>query len=272
MNRYLTIQRLNGQEYILNKQNGFIVSSFKISAPSPRIASEYVEGLDGYIDMGADYAERRIESTLHFLALDEIDYILKRNEIFSIFASKEQFYVIDSREPGKRWLVRAEGYSPDLVGSRTGTVNINFISASTYAESTGTSLDPKTFALGIWQIGQGLILDETLYTHTTNTFRIYNPSAVDIDPRNLPLVITFRGASTNLQIKNLTTLDFYKYTGSTGTNDKLELSGIRSLKNGVSVFKNTNRKLIKLKSGWNDFEIIGSSSFSITFDFRFYYL
>jgi hypothetical protein len=61
------------------------------------------------------------------------------------------------------------------------------------------------------------------------------------------------------------------YTGITGVNDTITLDGIRSLINGVSVFRQTNKKVLSIAPGWNDFEITGASEFLISFDFRFYY-
>lgn len=113
----------------------------------------------------------------------------------------------------------------------------------------------------------------TSYTFTTTTFRVFNAGDIDIDPRVLPLKITFTGASTNLTITNQTTGDTWQYTGTTQTGDTITLDGVRSLKNGASIFRNTNRKLITIKPGWNKFIIEGTTgAFTISFDFRFYYL
>jgi len=113
----------------------------------------------------------------------------------------------------------------------------------------------------------------TFVIENQTSFRIYNAGDKTIDPRELPLKITFRGASTNLTITNQTTGDCWQYTGTTVKSDFLVLDGIRSLKNGVSIFSDTNRKLITLVPGWNDFTITGASGyFEITFNFRFYYL
>jgi hypothetical protein len=74
------------------------------------------------------------------------------------------------------------------------------------------------------------------------------------------LVITFAGASTNLAIANTTTGDTWSYTGTTAAGDTLKLDGVRMLKNGVvSVFGATNRKLITLAPGWNNFTVTGAT-------------
>jgi hypothetical protein len=111
-----------------------------------------------------------------------------------------------------------------------------------------------------------------MYTHSTTSFKIYNAAdGVTIDPRVVPLLITFTGASTNLQIKNLTTGDVWAYTGTTTASNTIKLDGIRSLKNNTSIFANTNHQVITLAPGYNDFQIVGATgSFTISFSFRFY--
>ncbi|MCG6184237.1 phage tail family protein [Anoxybacillus sp. LAT_38] len=119
----------------------------------------------------------------------------------------------------------------------------------------------------------GITEKTTYWIDNQTSFSIYNAGDKTIDPRELPLTITFRGESANLTIINKTTGDTWQYTGTTVKSDFLVLDGIRSLKNGVSIFSDTNRKLITLVPGWNDFTITGASGyFEITFNFRFYYL
>jgi hypothetical protein len=151
---------------------------------------------------------------------------------------------------------------------------VDFIIHSVFLESIGTTLDPQTFDSELWQIGQGLITDDTKYIHNTTSFRIYNAGNVKVDPHRNPLIIKYKGISTNLQIKNNTTLDTWSFTGTTTEDDTLELNRLRSLKNTVvNVFSDTNRRSISLAPGWNDIELIGTSgSFEISFDFRFYYV
>lgn len=269
----ITIERLDGTQYKLSDYNISIID-FKVDSPSPRFYWETIDNRNGLIDMGTNYAERTLRGAFEFVAEDFLDFPLLRNEIFRIFDSREVFYLIDDREPGKRWLVKANGYSPDQLIASRGKFDVDFISPSSFAESIGTTLDPLTFDLEVWQTGQGLTLDETMYTYSTTSFQIYNAAdGVTIDPRDLPLIITYTGASTNLQIKNLTTGDTWTYTGTTVAGDTLKLDGVRSLKNNVSVFGNTNHNLITLAPGYNDFQLIGTSgSFTISFDFRFYTL
>ncbi|MED3716029.1 phage tail family protein [Geobacillus thermodenitrificans] len=268
----MIIERLNGT-IIDTEQYGIKLLTHSISSPSPRVITEEIEGRDGYIELGTTFDGRKIRASFFMHAVDRHDFPLLRNEVFRIFSTKELFYFHEPDQK-RRWLVRANGFEIEKYPPRIGTFEIEFSSPSPYAESIGTTLDPFTFDAELWQIGQGLTgEDDMVYTHSASNFKIYNAGDVTIDPRVLPLKITFTGASTNLTITNKTTGDTWQYTGTTTANDTITLDGIRSLKNGLSIFGNTNRKLITIAPGWNNFTITGANgSFTISFDFRFYYI
>jgi hypothetical protein len=266
------IQRLNGAIYNL-EDYGIITRDLAISSPGSRSYSEVIEGRHGAVGLGQNYDVRRIPASFYFKAVDYDDYALLRDEMFRIFRTDEQFYVIDSRNPEKRWLVRIE--APIAVEQKGlyGFFDVEFIADNPFAESVGTTLNPMTFDAETWQIGQGLVAEDTAYQFTSSSFRVYNAGDIAVDPRMFPLVITFTGASTNLKITNATTGDVWQYTGTTTASDVLKLDGKRSTKNGLSVFRNTNRGVIKIAQGWNDFMITGATgAFTVSYDFRFYYL
>jgi Phage tail protein len=245
----IIIERLDGTQYSLADYN-ISVRDFIVDSPSPRFYWETVENRDGVIDLGTDYDGRTLRGSFFMSANDFLDFPLLRNEIFKIFASKEPFYLIDDREPGKRWYIKANTFSLKQVIT-LGEFDIEFFSPSAYAES----------------------VKPTSYTFTTTSFRVYNAGDITIDPRVLPLKITFTGASTNLTITNETTGDTWQYTGTTVGGDTITLDGVRSLKNGASIFGNTNRQLITIATGWNDFSVVGTTgAFEISFNFHFYYL
>lgn len=270
----LIIQKLDGKVYNLLDYD-IRVLDYTLSSSNFVTTYEEVEGYDGAIPIRTNGKQRMSQADCFFMARDSYDYVLLRNEIFKIFASKEYFYLIDVREPGIRSYVRAQSFDPQQVISKAGMFQVTFESPRTYRESIGKTTDPFTFDSNLWQIGQGLIAEDTKYTHNTTSFRIYNAGDVTIDPRSIPLKITYKGISNNLSIKNTTTGDFWSYTGSTAfDNDVITLDGVRSYRTAVgSIFGKTNLGLITLKPGWNDFVLTGTTSaFEIKFDFRFYYL
>jgi type V secretory pathway adhesin AidA len=119
--------------------------------------------------------------------------------------------------------------------------------------------------------GELMVTEQTIYTINSETeFTIYNVGDTAINPRNMELVITFRGDSTDLSIENTTTDEKWEYTGTTVVSDVLQLDGVRATKNSLSIYRDTNRKIISLANGTNDFIITGTSgSFVLTFEFRF---
>ncbi|MDQ1003961.1 phage-related protein [Neobacillus niacini] len=269
----LTVIRKDGTIYDLSNL-GIKTLDFIVSSPEYRTQYEEIDGADGVIDLGTTIGARILTGKFQFTAHDLLDYPLLRNEIFRIFSSKESFYLIDERESGKRWEVKCNTvFKPEQI-LHYGFFDLDFICGKGYAESIGTTLDPLTFDSELWQTGQGLTLDETMYTHSTSTFQIYNAAdGVTIDPRTIPLTIAFQGASTNLKIKNVTNGDEWAYTGTSNIGDEIKLDGIRSTKNGLTIFRNTNHKIITLAPGYNDFQLTGTSgSFTISFAFRFYTL
>jgi Phage tail protein len=269
----IKIIRKDGTEYLLSEKD-IKTLDFIVDSPTPRHNFEYLQGRDSIVDMGSNYEGRNINVKLMLLAYDSIDFALLRNEVYRLFDSREAFYIVDMREPGKRWEVKADVITPDQITDNRGKMDIRLTSLSAYAESIGTTLDDKTFDEEVWQVGQGVTLEPTQYSHTASNFSVYNAAeGVNIDPRFVPLKITFKGPSTNLKITNNTTGEFWQYTGSTVANDTVILDGVFSTKNGASIFGNTNRKLIKLLPGNNDFTVTGTTgAFTITFEFRFYML
>ncbi|GAB6669613.1 TPA: phage tail family protein [Bacillus cereus] len=268
----LIIQRLNG--VVLNTADfGLRLIEFDPESPNYDHRYEEVDGTDGLIDAGSTMKQRNLNARFNMVARDMYDVTLLRNEIFKLFHSKESFYIIDNREPGKRWLVKVHPYTISTLKYVKSSVELIFTSAKGLAESIGTTMDDFTFESGLWQIGQGLIAEDLIYKPTTTSFRIFNAGDVEIDPRKLPLVIRIRGATNGLTIKNRTTGDVFKLNIPTAAGDMVELNRVRVFKNGNTVFTSTNRKVIRLAPGWNDFIVSGTSgAFQIEFDFRFYYL
>lgn len=267
-----TVQTLDNKIYKL-EEIGIYTRDFNPLSPSPKHNFESIAASHRTIDFGTTYDQRRINCSFYLKAVDMWDYALLRDEVFKIFDSRKPFYIIDQRNPGKRWLVKcASDYSIDQQRIY-GFFDIQFITVEfPFAESIGTTLDPMTFDSNLWQIGQGLIAEDLFYKFPNTAFSVYN-AGVAIDPKSMHLVIRVYGVTTNLSITNRTTGDTWQYTGETVASDVIELNGVRSLKNGASIFGKTNYKLITIAPGWNDFIVTGvTGPFNIEFDFRFYYL
>lgn len=247
------IERLNNTTYALEELN-IITLDFIVSSPEYRHNLEEIEGMDGVVDLGTTEGPRRITLELYFEADEVMEYAEKRDEVFEIFASKEPFYVIDGRSPGKKWLVKVDRpFAPSQV-RKYGLFQVELIAIKGRAESIGTSTMASTF-----EHLQDMPVTYTDYTMHATKFKIYN-AGVTIDPRNINhyLKITYKGNSENLRIRNITTGDEWAYNGVSNPEDVIVLEGIRSTKNGLSIFRQTNKRLITLAHGWNEFEIYGA--------------
>ena len=270
----MIIEKMNG-EVIDTKDTPLQLLTLWRESVEHRTETQQLPGADGLIHVETTYGARRLVGTFFFDSRDIYDYYLILNEIYKLFASKKPFYLTHSeREPGKRWLLQAQNtYTPEKIG-HVGTFEIEFLSYSPFSESVGTTQDDFTFDSELWMIGMGLQAEDYTYTHTTNDFVIHNPGDREINPRETPLVIevTANEAGTGMTITNNTTGDEWSYTGTINPGDVIKLDGIKSYRNGLSIFRDTNRKLITLAEGENDITISGLTDFEVSFDFRFYYL
>ncbi|MDM5199258.1 phage tail family protein [Fictibacillus enclensis] len=269
---HLTI--IKGGKTIDHRTLGIKLKQFRKASLSPNNQFETVEGRNGAISMGTSYDSRKISASFYIVAKDHLDFQLLCDEVYWIFETGEEMIVIDSRQPGKQWHVKvASEFQVEPISKNKGTFSVEFVAPFPYAESVGTTSNPFTFDAGIWQVAGGISGSDVQYSYKTASFSIYNGGDIAVDPRYVSLLITYTGASTNLSIKNSTTGDEWKYTGTTSTSDTLRLDGIRSTKNNLSIFRDTNRKLITLNKGTNNFSLTGASgTFTVSFDFRFYFV
>lgn len=271
----LTIERLNGTK-MTNEDIGFTVDKIEVSMPTMTHNFEQIEGRHGNIDFGSTLDPRDVFVRGYFQSFNKESFPLYRDRIAKFFTSTEPFYLIDSRQPYKRWLVKLSG---DWTADRepfhnVGVVEANFITiGQPYATSVFTSLEPRRWAENAWWWGAGISWSDENFVYRTNNFSVPNWGDVAVNPRFMDLIIRFSGQSENLRIENFRTGEVWQYFGTTDESDILVISGIRSLKNNFGIVRDTNRRLITLAPGDNEFQVSGNiGDFTISFEFRFPYL
>lgn len=250
-------------------------SDFKLDSPTPK--HERVDLINGRVTLGSSLEARGMAVTFHIRARDMLDFPLIRDEVFDLFNGLEFVYIVDRRNPAKRWKVKVESqYDTSPIATVFAKFDIEFTSDSPYAHSTGSTDDPLSFDEETWQFGQGLIVDDLTYDTTAHDFQIYNAGNVKIDPRNIhtPLTIEVTAAQTSsnitLSLTNNTTGETWSYTGPTTAGQIIQLKNVQTLMNGASVFDKTNFKLLTLEKGMNS--ISRNSGISrVKFIHRFYY-
>ncbi|WP_042470676.1 distal tail protein Dit [Bacillus ndiopicus] len=246
--------------------------------PSVELAHtiQSVEG-NGDIVTASEFKQRVIAVKFLYIVQDIYDYYLLRDELNALFMRDKPFYIIFKKEPYKRYKVRLMQQLSTEPSAHMNSFDVQFRMENLFAESVGTSLDlqnRKLWDVDLWGWGMGLDWDkEYYYEHASNNFTIDNIGNAMIDPRQHELEITIKAkAASYLQITNQTTGDIYRYNGPLTTNDTLILKDVRTLKNGTSAFKDTNKKLITLAPGQNMFIVEGGTIQSIAFNFKFLYM
>lgn len=236
-----------GETFDMADNLSILVRSLNIPSPSTTVYSEKIEGRGGTVRMGRDFNNGKITAECSFVSGSHAELLSIRKTLISVLLSKEYFYLIADTEPTKRWKVYvSEEFSVSKIGGY-GEFSLIFQCDKPFAESVSSVLQTKT----------------------TTTFTIANAGDEVINPREESLIITYTGASTNLKIRNNTTGEEWQYTGTSAAGNTIVLDGIRATKNGLSIYRNTNRKLITLVKGDNSFTLTGTSgSFSIKFEFR----
>jgi phage-related protein len=262
----MILETIDGVRYDLS-DFGLKLLTFEIDSLSTRVESEFLDGRDGHIDIETLHEGRSLRASFLMRAENHLDYIPLRNEIFRLFNSRNHYYLINPNEPKRRWKVKSSSkFSLEKISLKTGKLDLSFQSQSPYAESVSSTLNPNDY----FQVDTK---NPIQYSFDEASFSVWNDGDVDVDPREVPLKIIFKGESNGLIIRNITTGDEWKYNGTTLATDSLVLDGIKSSKNGLSIFGATNRKLLTLNPMWNDFEVLGTNGpIEISFDFRFYYI
>ena len=239
--------------------------------------SHRTQTIEGRGDMvvSSEYKQRNIRATLLFIVENIYKYYALRDELNALFARNEAFYITFKREQWKRYKVRLASQLNVDPAIHMNSFDVDFLMDEKYAESTDTSLDlQKNGAQSNLLQGLG-ITTNTAYNYTFNTanFVVKNIGNALVDPREAQLDITIKGVfQSQVKMTNQTTGDVFIFTGALTANDTLKLTGVRTLKNNVSALKSTNKKLITLNPGENNFLIEGGTVTSIVFDFRFLYM
>lgn len=277
---YLKIERLNGDIWRSN-EIGFRLKEFVPHSSPVENNFESALGRPGTIDMGAVHGQTTIDVTGDFFAYDAASFPDYRDRLIKQLNTLEAFYLFDSRQPFKRYLVRLDGSidASQFNASAKGEASFTFVTVFLpYAESYVTSLQPRVFEDEGWSWGANIEWSDEDFVFDSTSFVVPNWGDVPVNPRfvnpyQMDLVIRFSGASTGLTIANLTTGETWQYNESTLVTDNVVISGISAKKNGTSILRDTNLAVLTLTPGDNQFQISGTSgAFTISFEFRFPYL
>lgn len=227
-------------------------------------------GMDGVIPRIKNFGP--FEFRLKFYFDGRYDRKLALQEIQNLVHRREYYYVTHSFMPGMKFAVNKATIEKEQLFGNEFIFTIMFNCFAGCAESLLSTLSDFTVMEKSWQFGQNLVSQNYQYKHTRNKFPIYNAGELTVNPRQHYLRIRLKGESDgNLQISNLTTGDTFIYNQPIALADTLTIENAIPKLNGVACGRDTNHRLISLKSGENLISIEGASSLSTEWDFYYLY-
>lgn len=229
---------------------------------------------DGSRLTGVNFGKLVFTANFILHSQDYYDQKLVRHEIYQIFGDRELVRIRSDIDFQKVMYVRPASFDIKFVndGSSDSLFSIQFEIPSGYKYSLSRSdvvtIDDISFGMNFH------LNEKPFYTQTANSFRIFNPSDIAIDPyyqrHDLMLLIEFVGRS--YQITNTTNGTSYQYKNASNGNDNIVLSGLSTMLNGKPASQSTDFGFIKLEKGWNDIMVQGATSHTTTFSFPFIYI
>lgn len=231
---------------------GLLGLKLQVPSPSYNTITQELDGRGGVTVMDRLLQPRKLSAQFITMADDYIGSLNLRDSLYRLLGNGGPFYIAESEIPSKRWKVYFEEWTPERQTVKAHTFDVSLLNESGFSEST----------------------DLIIPSYTTSSFSFNNEGDLTIDPRiHSETQIKFSGSSTNLVIKNNTNGNVWSWTGTTVSGDYILLSGVQSFKNGVSIFGQTNKKLLTIPLGLNDFELNGvTGAFTLTIKTRFYFL
>lgn len=256
---------LDGQTHSF-RDLGFRTVDFVVSSPSFSYDEKMVNSVTGIVPTETTRQPREISVTFSVMADDWIDFAMLRQKMFDV-VSNNPIYLIEERKQGEMWECRVKDPYVLRQLNTFSVFTIDFICFAGVSMSVGTTVEDGTFdALSYYNLPTTI---DDYKDIKKVAFRIFNPGlAIDPRNRNTFFKIVYEGASSRFGITNLTTGDVFEYEGDTGENDTLTLDGINSFKNDTSIFLDTNKQLISLAHGWNEFVLHGVPGAAVLTDFE----
>ena len=107
----------------------------------------------------------------------------------------------------------------------------------------------------------------------TTSFTVYNAGNVTVEPESMKLRIRFRNAKNLGEIKlvNKTTGETFSTTSDVGLTRHYEINGMVVKSGARNIFRDTNRRFIRLAPGINEFDFSGATFDSLDFNFKYLY-
>ncbi|MEC1709829.1 phage tail family protein [Bacillus mojavensis] len=276
MKRDLIVDGKYLSEYI----KGVSLASFRPESPSFERESISSHPLWNGVSMyeksaSGKYASRKITVKINVIANSAYQFDVKRDAVYAFFASRSPYYVIDTRQPYKRWLVISDdaAYSIYLEnGKQYQEVDITLTAIQGLAESLYDSTASMELKDEKFHLGMNIRRDSTPVYHfkNKNSFIVDNIGDETLDPVNYKYNVEMYLQGTDISITNTRTNETLTLNGKYSSSDKITLLSHHILKNSTPISDRTGR-FPTLEPGENKFRIAGATSSDIKFITHFYY-
>src|SRR5690625_2652623 len=89
-------------------------------APSYENYLEKIPGEEGVVALEKDLNQRNLTARFIIESFDYVDSLVKRDHIYDLLNGDESFYIGETKQPSKRWLVDStEPWTPERYNART---------------------------------------------------------------------------------------------------------------------------------------------------------
>lgn len=276
------------------------VLSFMASGIKKRSGSDYSDGRPGRINYHSEDEYRTITLTVQATAYDMHDIAHLRDSINELFDDelllremRIKDVTVEYESPGQR-TGELQLEEPEYVNGKqikVAMVNNSEIDDTTlastftiefettdlpYFESIYTTLELNDSGYSATAEKYGLVdnIDDekAKYRFTESNFTVYNAGNVTVEPESMELVVQISKTSTpgTLSLRNLTTGEEFRLTKNLSERH-ISLRGMNILDGTVNAFRDSNRRLVSLVPGDNQFEITGATFSEVWFSFKYYY-
>ena len=272
----LLIKPNSEDEFAIQDYGGLHFLDLKISSPQTQTTLVSNSGIDGQQQQGPIlYGSRTATANFFLETLDEIDFETKCHELYNKFFHRQLMRIRQTNDIARCFYGIAKPFDITHISYLDKTFSIEFDIPSAYLYSVVRSGDfPVDIKKNPYVLSNNLNLpfEDLNYTQHEGSFKIFNPSDLDIQPyeQNHELNIIFKG-SGNPMLTNKDTGDSFSYLKSVNSSDELILKGVHPFLNGEPCEVDTNHGSINLKKGWNSFSLTGFTG-TAAFDFPFIYL
>lgn len=247
------------------------IEAMGITKIAPQLTPQVhqIVGSDGEFDYGSFYAPTTMKAKFYLAGSDVYDYKLLVSALNRALYSRNLIRVHDEVEPSIVYYVHVKPFAITPINFSNGVAEVEFINPSGFRQSIVNSDQIS----GYNQVGMNLPDKPITYQFTTNSFQVYNPSDVTIDPymNNHQFKMTLRCNGTPT-ITNQTTNTEIAITSQISTDHTYVLNGVDSYLDSNAYGINTDLGYLTLAKGWNDINITGATNISVIFSFPFLYL